>query len=302
MGPNGGESAIDGPTFLSTIGWDWLPAIRDRDTGIWQKVYSLRQRTRPRQESPRHHRPRPAPIPTPPTSSSKPLLENVTGEPQKGVFHGTIENITFQKAVDIARSRHAEAAASIAKTTPALHMENPRLWWPNGYGPQNSTSFISPLSPMASSPIPTTSPSASAKSPTQSPTPTTSPSPSTASASSSAAATGASTKPSSASPASASTPKSTCTSSPTSTLIRNWVGQSTSEDFYELCDKYGILIWDEFFQPNPSDGPNPTDLDTYMANVRDKILRFRNHPSIMLWCARNEGFPPAGNRRTRSAT
>jgi len=59
-----------------------------------------------------------------------------------------------------------------------------------------------------------------------------------------------------------------------------------------LCDKYGILIWDEFFQPNPSDGPNPTDLDTYMANVRDKILHFRNHPSIMLWCARNEGFPP----------
>ena len=29
-----------------------------------------------------------------------------------------------------------------------------------------------------------------------------------------------------------------------------------------------------------------------MANVRDKILRFRNHPSIALWCARNEGFPP----------
>ncbi|WP_433985216.1 hypothetical protein RBB78_06505 [Tunturiibacter empetritectus] len=30
-------------------------------------------------------------------------------------------------------------------------------------------------------------------------------------------------------------------------MIRNWVGQSTSEDFYELCDKYGILVWDEFF-------------------------------------------------------
>ena len=75
-------------------------------------------------------------------------------------------------------------------------------------------------------------------------------------------------------------------------MIRNWVGQSTSEDFYELCDKYGILVWDEFFQPNPGDGPNPTDIDTYIANVRDKILRFRNHPSIALWCARNEGFPP----------
>jgi hypothetical protein len=39
MGPTAAITAIDGPTFLSTIGWDWLPAIRDRDTGIWQKVY-----------------------------------------------------------------------------------------------------------------------------------------------------------------------------------------------------------------------------------------------------------------------
>ena len=75
-------------------------------------------------------------------------------------------------------------------------------------------------------------------------------------------------------------------------LIRNWVGQSTSEDFYELCDQYGILVWDEFFQPNPNDGPDPDDIPTYIANVRDKVLRFRNHPSIMLWCARNEGNPP----------
>jgi hypothetical protein len=39
IGHNGGITAIDGPTFLSTIGWDWLPAVRDRDTGIWQKVF-----------------------------------------------------------------------------------------------------------------------------------------------------------------------------------------------------------------------------------------------------------------------
>ena len=38
VGANGGESAIDGPTFLSTIGWDWLPAVRDRDTGIFLPV------------------------------------------------------------------------------------------------------------------------------------------------------------------------------------------------------------------------------------------------------------------------
>ncbi len=29
---------LDGPTFVATEGWDWIPAIRDRDTGIWQQV------------------------------------------------------------------------------------------------------------------------------------------------------------------------------------------------------------------------------------------------------------------------
>jgi beta-galactosidase/beta-glucuronidase len=37
-GANGGNSSLDGPTFLCAIGWDWIPGIRDRDTGIWQKV------------------------------------------------------------------------------------------------------------------------------------------------------------------------------------------------------------------------------------------------------------------------
>ncbi len=75
-------------------------------------------------------------------------------------------------------------------------------------------------------------------------------------------------------------------------IIRNWVGQSTSPDFYDAADKYGILLWDEFFQPNPGDGPNVTDIPTYMANVTDKVKRYRNHPAIAVWCARNEGYPP----------
>ena len=76
------------------------------------------------------------------------------------------------------------------------------------------------------------------------------------------------------------------------TMIRNWVGQSTSEELYDFCDQYGILLWDEFFEPHPADGPIPEDVPLYLANVRDKILRFRSHPCIALWCARNEGDPP----------
>ncbi|HEY9073684.1 MAG TPA: sugar-binding domain-containing protein, partial [Desulfobaccales bacterium] len=37
-GPNGGVTGLDGPTFLCSIGWDWIPTIRDRDSGIWQDV------------------------------------------------------------------------------------------------------------------------------------------------------------------------------------------------------------------------------------------------------------------------
>ena len=37
-GENGGSMAIDGPTFIDTEGWDWIPGIRDRDSGLWQDV------------------------------------------------------------------------------------------------------------------------------------------------------------------------------------------------------------------------------------------------------------------------
>ena len=85
-------------------------------------------------------------------------------------------------------------------------------------------------------------------------------------------------------------------------MIRNWVGQSTSPEFYEMADKYGMLLWDEFFQPNPGDGPNVADIPTYLANVTEKVVRYRNHPSIAVWCARNEGYPPKELDDTLRAT
>ena len=35
----------------------------------------------------------------------------------------------------------------------------------------------------------------------------------------------------------------------------------------------------------------PQDPALFLANARDTILRFRNHPSIVMWCGRNEGVP-----------
>ena len=37
-GENGGMLAQDGPTFIASEGWDWIPSVRDRNTGLWQDV------------------------------------------------------------------------------------------------------------------------------------------------------------------------------------------------------------------------------------------------------------------------
>ncbi|MDQ2732185.1 MAG: glycoside hydrolase family 2, partial [Armatimonadota bacterium] len=75
-------------------------------------------------------------------------------------------------------------------------------------------------------------------------------------------------------------------------MIRNWTGESTEEDLFSLCDEYGILVWNDFWISTAGYNLEPTDPDLFLANARDVILRFRNHPSIAIWCGRNEGVPP----------
>ena len=75
------------------------------------------------------------------------------------------------------------------------------------------------------------------------------------------------------------------------TMIRNWVGMTCHPGFYEACDKYGILIWDDFWLANPFDGPEPHDPDMFLENAVDKIKAVRSHASLALYCGRNEGNP-----------
>lgn len=75
------------------------------------------------------------------------------------------------------------------------------------------------------------------------------------------------------------------------TMIRNWVGMTGHPGFYDACDKYGLLIWDDFWLANPVDGPEPTDPAMFLENAADKIRRIRSHASLALYCGRNEGDP-----------
>lgn len=78
-------------------------------------------------------------------------------------------------------------------------------------------------------------------------------------------------------------------------IIRNWIGSTTDEEFYDACDRYGIMIWDDFWLNSIPNLPN--DVNTFNANAIEKIKRFRNHPSIAIWCGDNEGepLPPLNN-------
>ncbi|MDR0862805.1 MAG: discoidin domain-containing protein [Oscillospiraceae bacterium] len=76
------------------------------------------------------------------------------------------------------------------------------------------------------------------------------------------------------------------------TMIRNWIGMTNHDAFYEACDKYGVLVWDDFWLANPVDGPHPNDVPLFLENAEDKILRYRSHAALALYCGRNEGDPP----------
>ena len=78
-------------------------------------------------------------------------------------------------------------------------------------------------------------------------------------------------------------------------MIRNWIGSTTDEEFYQACDKYGIMVWDDFWL---NSHPNlPRDVFAFNNNAIEKIKRLRNYACIAVWCGDNEGdpLPPLNN-------
>ncbi|HEX3017791.1 MAG TPA: glycoside hydrolase family 2 TIM barrel-domain containing protein [Caproicibacter sp.] len=71
--------------------------------------------------------------------------------------------------------------------------------------------------------------------------------------------------------------------------LRVWGGgYYPSDDFYELCDKYGIIVWQDFmFACNVYD-LDDTFIDNILQEAKDNLARFRNHPCLGLICGNNE--------------
>ncbi len=288
-GPNGGILSGDGATFLCTLGWDWIPGIRDRDLGIWEKV--VLDSTGP------------VVVRDPYVTSDLKMpgmdsadltvwatLRNTSDVPQSGVLNGQFDQVSFQLPVTLAANETKSIKLTPADV-PQLRLANPRLWWPNGYGPQNLYALNLRFNMHGA-------------------------------ASDSRSVNFGIRKITYDFPGSQNLTisvngvpimcKGGCWgmdeamkrigrdrleaqvrfhAEANMNMIRNWVGQSTGDDFYDLCDQYGIMVWDEFFQPNRSDGPNVADVAMYLPNVQEKVVRYRSHPSIAIWCGRNESNP-----------
>ncbi|NDV57638.1 glycoside hydrolase family 2 protein [Bacteroides sp. 519] len=72
-------------------------------------------------------------------------------------------------------------------------------------------------------------------------------------------------------------------------MLRIWGGGIyENKVFYDLCDKYGILVWQDFMFACSTYPMNPDMLENIRQEAIDNVTRLRNHPCIAIWCGNNE--------------
>ena len=72
-------------------------------------------------------------------------------------------------------------------------------------------------------------------------------------------------------------------------MLRVWGGGIYEKDiFYDLCDKEGILIWQDFMFANTMYPKDSLFLENIKNEARFQVKRLSNHPSIAVWCGNNE--------------
>lgn len=72
-------------------------------------------------------------------------------------------------------------------------------------------------------------------------------------------------------------------------MLRVWGGGVYADDvFYDVCDKNGILIWQDFMFACSMYPGDDHFIENVAEEVIDQVERLRNHPCIALWCGNNE--------------
>ena len=84
-------------------------------------------------------------------------------------------------------------------------------------------------------------------------------------------------------------------------LVRIWGGGPTPpEAFFSLCDEMGLSVWFDFWITGDCQGTwdkgsrdYPYDAGLFLKNASDVVKALRNHPCLIVWTAGNEGYPRA---------
>ena len=298
-GRNGGMLGYDNPTFHASIGWDWISTVRGRNIGIWNDVRVVSEGL-VSLDSPYVLTQLPLPDTTSAVLTPEVIAKNNSDEPVSGVLKGRIGDIAFEQNVTLAPGEERIVRFD-PETYPQLKVENPRLWWPNGYGKpelysatfsfeidgaeSDRTDFNVGIRQVDTKEIDEVlhiyingrrfigrggNWGFSENNLTY-----------RAREYDIAVAYHADMN---------------------FNIMRNWVGQTGDMELYQACDRHGIMVWQDFWLANPADGPDPADNDMFLANAEDLVKRIRQYPSIVIYCGRNEGFPPveieAGLRKT----
>ena len=303
---NGGPTGDIGKnvTMLSSVGWDWIPEVRDRNIGIWQPVYLRTTEAITIGK---------AQVITnltslPDTSVAKISinlnLNNASDRTQSGSLRISIAPDNFKGiSVTFSQNQNLAAKQSLAinlgpETIKELTIHQPKIWWPNGYGAPNlyrmriqfisgkqifdDTSFVFGIRTVGSM----------------------------------------------ASDVNGWVRRDfyvngkkvhlvggawvpdmmlnrdslryayelrLCRNANVN-LVRIWGGGiGETDEFYELADRYGLMVWQDFWITGDTHGefkgtPNwPLQGDVYVKNIISTIYRIRNHPSLLVWTGGNEG-------------
>jgi exo-1,4-beta-D-glucosaminidase len=304
--PNGGPTGDIGKnvTMLCSVGWDWVPPVRDRNMGIWLPVY-LRTTGGVTFSSPKVV----TELPNLPDTglakiSVKTSLLNHNKKQENGTLNVTItpdnfkgKAVKFQKAVSIVSGGSLEIDLN-ADNTKELNIVKPALWWPNGNGAPNlyrirlqysnntgmvnDTSFLFGVRTVTTMAVEVNKQwrrdfYVNGKR---------------------IQLVGGAWVPDfmlNRDSIRYDYEMRLCRNANIN-LVRIWGGGVTPcDEFFDAADRYGLLVWSDFWITGDTQGefkgsPDwPLEGEVFKKNVISTILRIRNHPSLLVWTGGNEG-------------
>lgn len=72
-------------------------------------------------------------------------------------------------------------------------------------------------------------------------------------------------------------------------IVRCWGGNVYEDhNFFDLCDEYGIMVWQDFGMGCAVYAPTPEFIAQIEREAEAVVRKLRNHPSILLWAGDNE--------------